>query len=124
ESAMPPSAHLGLADDDCIPELPPLDALELRSEPWQSAELAPSSPRAAWQQSGGSLAEMAERDLGAILQLLAERGEYITRATRAAIALRQGQEMVCRASAGSSAPAPGAHLQVESGLAGGSGRTR
>src|SRR5437588_2445345 len=123
-SAMPPSAHMALADDVCIPELPPVEALELRSEPWQSAELAPSSPRAAWQQSGGSLAEMAESDLDAILQLLAERAEYITRATGAAIALRQGQEMVCRASAGSSAPALGAHLQVDSGLTGESVRTR
>jgi putative methionine-R-sulfoxide reductase with GAF domain len=123
-SAMPPSAHMALTDDVCIPELPPVDALELRSDPWQSAELAPSNPHAAWQQRGGSLAEMAESDLDAILQLLAERAEYITRATGAAIALREGEEMVCRASAGSSAPALGAHLQVDSGLTGESVRTR
>jgi len=121
---MPPSGRFGLADDVCISELPPVDALELRSEPWQGGDLASPSVRTAWQQSSGALAEMAESDLDAILQLLAERAEYITRATGAAIALREGAEMVCRASAGSSAPASGAHLQVDSGLSGESVRTR
>ncbi len=73
---------------------------------------------------GRSLAEMAERDLAATLQLLAERAQYITGATGAAIALRDHEEMVCRASAGSSAPEVGTHLQVDSGLSGESVRTR
>jgi putative methionine-R-sulfoxide reductase with GAF domain len=73
---------------------------------------------------GRSLAEMAERDLSATLQLLAERAQYITGATGAAIALRDHEEMVCRASAGSSAPEVGAQLQVNSGLSGESVRTR
>jgi putative methionine-R-sulfoxide reductase with GAF domain len=50
--------------------------------------------------------------------LLVERARYITGATGAALALLQGEEMVCRASAGSSAPAVGARLQVLSGLTG------
>ena len=57
-------------------------------------------------------------DLEAALQLLVERARYITGATGAALALLQGGEMVCRASAGSSAPAVGARLQVISGLTG------
>jgi putative methionine-R-sulfoxide reductase with GAF domain len=57
-------------------------------------------------------------DLEAALQLLVERARYITGATGAALALLQGEEMVCRASAGSSAPAVGARLQVLSGLTG------
>ncbi len=73
---------------------------------------------------GRSLAEMAERDLAATLQLLAERAQYITGATGAAIALRDHEEMVCRASAGSSAPEVGTQLQVNSGLSGESVRTR
>lgn len=73
---------------------------------------------------GKSLSEMAERDLDATLQLLAERAQYITGAAGAAIALREGDEMVCRASAGASAPELGAHLQVNSGLSGESVRTR
>jgi putative methionine-R-sulfoxide reductase with GAF domain len=73
---------------------------------------------------GRSLAEMAERDLSATLQLLAERAQYITGATGAAIALRDHDEMVCRASAGTSAPEVGTLLQINSGLSGESVRTR
>ena len=40
---------------------------------------------------GRSLAEMAHRDLDAALQLLAERAQYITAASGAAIALRRGR---------------------------------
>lgn len=57
-------------------------------------------------------------ELDAALQLLVERAQYITGATGTALALPQGTEMVCRASAGSSAPAVGARLQVQSGLTG------
>lgn len=73
---------------------------------------------------GHSLAEMAQRDLAATLQLLAEQAQYITGSTGAAIALRDEAEMVCRASAGTSAPEVGAQLQVNSGLSGESIRTR
>jgi len=73
---------------------------------------------------GKSLAEMAQRDFNATLQLLAERAQYITAATGAAIALRDHEEMVCRASAGPSAPEVGARLQTNSGLSGESIRTQ
>jgi hypothetical protein len=56
--------------------------------------------------------------------LLVERAQYITGATGAAIALRDEDEMVCRASSGPSAPEVGALLQVNSGLSGESVRTR
>src|SRR5438309_10576300 len=56
---------------------------------------------------GKSLSEMAQRDLNAALQLLAERAQYITGASGAAIALREDEELSCRASAGPSAPALG-----------------
>ncbi len=59
-----------------------------------------------------------EPELESALQLLVERAQYITGATGTALALPQGDEMVCRASAGSSAPAVGARLQVVSGLTG------
>src|SRR5271156_1374712 len=52
-----------------------------------------------------------EAELGSALQLLVERAQYITGATGSAVALPQGEEMVCRPSAGSSAPAVGARLQ-------------
>jgi hypothetical protein len=59
-----------------------------------------------------------ERELEAALQLLVERALYITGATGTALAIPQGDEMVCRASAGACAPAIGARLQVRSGLTG------
>jgi putative methionine-R-sulfoxide reductase with GAF domain len=67
--------------------------------------------------SNGSRA-LEETELDSALQLLVERAQYITGATGTALALPQGEEMVCRASAGSSAPAVGARLQVRSGLTG------
>ena len=67
--------------------------------------------------SNGSRA-LEEMELNSALQLLVERAQYITGATGTALALPQGEEMVCRASAGSSAPAVGARLQVRSGLTG------
>ena len=56
-------------------------------------------------------------DLDAALALLVQRAQMITRASGAAIALEQGSEMVCRASAGE-APPLGARLQVGSGFSG------
>jgi len=61
---------------------------------------------------------LEETELDTALQLLVERAQYITGATGTALALPQGEEMVCRASSGSSAPAIGARLQVRSGLTG------
>ncbi|HMD15086.1 MAG TPA: GAF domain-containing protein [Terriglobales bacterium] len=61
---------------------------------------------------------LRETELDSALQLLVERAQYITGATGTALALPQGEEMVCRASAGASAPAVGARLQVRSGLTG------
>lgn len=63
-------------------------------------------------------ATLEERELDAALQLLVERAQYITGATGTALALPQGNEMVCRASAGACAPTVGARLQVQSGLTG------
>ena len=75
---------------------------------------------------GQSLAAMAQRDLDAALQLLADRAQYITGAGGAAIALRRSgkNDMLCRASTGSNAPELGALLSTEFGLSGESVRTR
>jgi len=73
---------------------------------------------------GRSLTEMAKLDLEATLQLLAERAQSITGASGAAIGLRQGEQMVCRASAGPTAPKLGARFEVSSGLSGECVRTR
>lgn len=75
---------------------------------------------------GRSLAEMAQCDLDAALQLLADRAQYITGANGAAIALRRSgkQDLLCRASIGPNAPELGALLSTEFGLSGESVRTR
>src|SRR5581483_6198958 len=73
---------------------------------------------------GRSLSAWARRDLEATLQLLADRAQYITGSSGAAIALRDGEHIICRASSGPSAPEVGSYLQVSSGLSGESVRTR
>jgi len=75
---------------------------------------------------GRSLAEMAQNDLDAALQLLADRAQYITGANGAAIALRRSgkNDMQCRASTGENVPELGALLSTEFGLSGESVRTR
>jgi putative methionine-R-sulfoxide reductase with GAF domain len=57
-------------------------------------------------------------DLEAALFLIARRAQTFTRASSAAIALTEGQDMVCRANAGPSAPPLGAHLKIGSGFSG------
>ena len=85
-----------------------------------------TDPRFPGEDAGRSLAEMAQRDLDAALQLLADRAQYITGASGAAIALRRGEhnDMLCRASSGSNAPELGALLSMEYGLSGECIRTR
>src|SRR5580704_13039066 len=77
----------------------------------------PTSVGGGGDNSNGNRA-LGETELDSALQLLVERAQYITGATGTALALPQGEEMICRASAGSSAPAIGARLQVQSGLTG------
>ena len=96
-----------------------------------SAARAETSARSAGmrfpgEDGGRSLAEMAQRDLDAALQLLADRAQYITGASGAAIALRRNgkNDMLCRASTGTNAPELGALLSTEFGLSGESVRTR
>ncbi|HMK23811.1 MAG TPA: GAF domain-containing protein, partial [Terriglobales bacterium] len=50
------------------------------------------------------------------ISIIAERAQSLTGATGAAIALRSGDEIVCRARTGRTAPDLGVHLQTDSGL--------
>ncbi len=86
---------------------------------------AEKTPRFPGEDGGRSLAEIAQSDLDAALQLLADRAQYITGASGAAIALRRGEhaDMLCRASAGLNAPELGSLLSMEYGLSGESVRT-
>jgi putative methionine-R-sulfoxide reductase with GAF domain len=118
---------MSFEDRDSNPEnLQPESGAPVAAREWPgvSRESSPVKVQFPGEDGGKSLARMAEKDLDAALQLLAERAQYITGATGAAIALRDGEEMVCRASAGGSAPEIGARLQMDSGLSGESIRTR
>lgn len=50
------------------------------------------------------------------IAVITERAQVLTGATGAAIALRKGQEVICRARAGRTAPDLGVRLQTESGV--------
>jgi putative methionine-R-sulfoxide reductase with GAF domain len=65
-------------------------------------------------------AESLESDLEAVLSLVASRSQSLLRASGSAIALsaKDAGTMICRASAGPSAPPVGATLQVGSGFSG------
>ena len=58
----------------------------------------------------------AEFDLEPAISVMTERAQALTGATGAAIALRCGEEIVCRARAGRTAPDLGVRLQTESGI--------
>jgi GAF domain-containing protein len=57
-----------------------------------------------------------EIDLEPAIALIAELAQVLTGATGAAIALRHGNEIVCRARAGRTAPDLGVRLQTDSGI--------
>jgi hypothetical protein len=129
QNSMPVGPDLGLEPD--VPQ----NAASRSSQGSVSAAMAAASGTARGtgpglrfpgEDGGHSLNEMAVRDLDAALQLLAERAQYITEASGAAIALRRNDQndMLCRASAGPNAPELGTLLSTEFGLSGESVRTR
>lgn len=58
----------------------------------------------------------AELDLEPAISAITERAQHLTGATGAAIALRAGDEIVCRARTGRTAPDLGARLQTDAGI--------
>src|SRR5271156_2601017 len=58
----------------------------------------------------------AELDLEPAISAITERAQHLTGATGAAIALRTGEEIVCRARAGRTAPDLGVRLQTDAGI--------
>jgi GAF domain-containing protein len=57
-----------------------------------------------------------EIDLEPAISVIAERAQALTGATGAAIALRHGNEIICRARTGRTAPDLGVRLQTDSGI--------
>jgi GAF domain-containing protein len=87
------------------------------------AVLSPSRHHARSMHSGGSGGAYAEADpcdidLEPAISVITERAQALTRATGAAIALRRGEEIVCRARTGRTAPDLGVRLQTSSGISG------
>ena len=74
----------------------------------------PESPLATT--SSQSSPEESAADLDAALQAIVHKAQYATNANGAALALRQGSDVVCRAASGSTAPDRGARLQIKTGL--------
>jgi GAF domain-containing protein len=63
-----------------------------------------------------TLMNAGEIDLEPGISIIAEKAQALTGATGAAIALRRGNEIVCRARTGRTAPDIGVRLQTDSGL--------
>jgi len=63
-----------------------------------------------------ALINAGEIDLEPGISIIAEKAQVLTGATGAAIALRRGNEIVCRARTGRTAPDIGVRLQTDSGL--------
>ncbi len=62
------------------------------------------------------LLNAGEIDLEPGISIIAEKAQTLTGATGAAIALRRGNEIICRARTGRTAPDVGVRLQTDSGL--------
>jgi hypothetical protein len=125
ETAPPNFVPSSLIPPDLGPaDIAPSKTGQTKTESKEAAPVLRDALRFPGEDGGKSLSEMAQRDLDATLQLLVERAQYITGASGAAVALRQGATMVCCASSGASAPELGAHLQIDSGLSAESVKTR
>ncbi len=108
---------------DAIPVLPGKPPQGRALFHWMRHDLEPTAP-ADYTSILAALAvvkreaESLGSDLDGALQLLAQRSQTFTRATGAAIALTQGADMICRASAGQDAPGLGARFSIGSGFSG------
>lgn len=131
-----PTAHL-IADAELdrlvrsilhsVPQLPAMNENETEVE--SIASDFSSRHHVRWRQRGpaavhraGGVADRHPRidpgvlDLEPGISIIAEKAQALTRATGAAIALRKGNEIVCRARTGRTAPDIGCRLQTDRGL--------
>ncbi len=84
--------------------------------PVSFASLAPGRSHARCASTPAVQTLSAEIELEPAISVIAERAQTLTGAGGAAIALRRGDEMVCRARAGRTAPDLGVRLQSDSGI--------
>lgn len=94
--------------DEYAVEFPTAAAFSIRHRMRPRHHGAVSAPHA--------LINAGEIDLEPGISIIAEKAQSLTGATGAAIALRRGNEIVCRARTGRTAPDIGMRLQTDSGL--------
>jgi len=88
------------------PELVPAGSFELSGEMTHGTPMPAQSPL------------VTEPELEPVMNIITEKAQAMTGATGAAIALRRGDEIVCRARAGRTAPDLGVRLHNHSGFSG------
>lgn len=101
---------LAMADHTRMP------SLAMRSQLRVANAAHPASGFRAVTLGGDAEIHPAELDLEPAISAITERAQHLTGATGAAIALRAGDEIVCRARAGRTAPDLGVRLQTDAGI--------
>lgn len=91
-------------------------SLALRSQLRVASAAHPASGFKAVPVSDEVEIQPAELDLEPAISAITERAQHLTGATGAAIALRTGDEIVCRARTGRTAPDLGVRLQTDAGI--------
>jgi transcriptional regulator with GAF, ATPase, and Fis domain len=89
---------------------------EMKSEHSHDSSRVPTRHHARAEESVGGHVLQTPIDLEPAIGVITERAQALTGATGAAIALRKGKEVICRARAGRTAPDLGVRLQTESGI--------
>jgi putative methionine-R-sulfoxide reductase with GAF domain len=107
---VPEPASLGFADHSRTPQLTERSQLRLANA------AHPASGFRAMPLVEDAEIHPAELDLEPAISAITERAQHLTGATGAAIALRTGDEIVCRARAGRTAPDLGVRLQTDAGI--------
>ncbi len=104
-------------DDQFIHDHSRMPSLAMRSQLRVANAAHPASGfRAVSLSDADTEIHAAELDLEPAISAITERAQHLTGATGAAIALRAGDEIVCRARTGRTAPDLGVRLQTESGI--------
>jgi len=107
---VPDPELLGIADHNRMPSLMQRSQLRVANAAHPASGFRAVTP--------GEEIEIhpAELDLEPAISAITERAQHLTGATGAAIALRTGDEIVCRARAGRTAPDLGVRLQTDAGI--------
>jgi hypothetical protein len=112
-----PSAETGEPSPPAVPEASATQLADAAIPPAEAEHAAPAGEHFAVPiPPAPPEPEHSEGGLDTTLQLLVQKAQYTSNATGAALALRQGADMVCRAASGNSAPDRGARLQIKTGL--------